>query len=129
MKNPAARRYIRRFVPLMTAYVVIVVGVGYWFDQGGPEGWLRYPVAVLPALPIIGVIFTMGAFIVEQKDEYQRMLMVRQSLFAIGFTLAATTIWGFLETYRLVDHLPAWITFVIFCAALIPGAILNGLRK
>ena len=128
MKNPAAARYMRRFVPLMVAYTVIVIGVSLWFDAGGPRGWLRYPVAVLPALPIVGVIATMGAFIVEQKDEYQRVLMIRQSLFAIGFTLAVTTIWGFLETFALVPHIPAWATFVLFCFGLIPGALLNRVR-
>jgi len=129
MKNPAARRYLRRFVPLMVAYVVFVLGASYWFGHGGPDGWLRYPLAVLPALPIIGVIAAMGAFIVEQKDEYQRMLMVRQCLFAIGFTLAVTTVWGFLETYGLAPHIPAYATFILFCAGLLPSALINAWRR
>jgi hypothetical protein len=57
------------------------------------------------------------------------MLMVRQCLFAMGFTLAATTIWGFLESYELVDHVPAWLTFIIFCAALLPGALISRFRR
>ena len=125
MINPAAVRYRRRFIPLMIAYVVIVFGVTYWFNRGGPPGWLRYPVAALPALPVIGVIVVMGRFIVEQKDEYQRMLMVRKTLFAIGFTLSATTLWGFLEVYARVPHMPTYGTFVLFCLGLLPGAMLN----
>ena len=129
MRNEAARRYVKRFIPLMIAYSLIVVGVSTWMENGGPSGWLRYAVAVLPALPIIGVIAAMGAFMVEQKDEYQRMLMVRQCLFAMGFTLAVTTIWGFLESYELVDHVPAWLTFIIFCATLLPGALISRFRR
>ncbi len=129
MKNPAAARYMRRFIPLMAAYTIIVLGVSFWFREGGPEGWLRYPVAVLPALPIVGVIAAMGAFIAEQKDEYQRMVMVRQCLFAIGFTLVVTTIWGFLENYELAPHLPAYSTFMLFCVGLLPGAALNNAWK
>ena len=112
----------------MIAYSVIVIAVSSWMERGGPSGWLRYAVAVLPALPIVGVIATMGAFLVEQKDEYQRMLMVRQCLFAMGFTLAATTIWGFLESYELVAHIPAWLTFILFCAGLLLVQLIQRLR-
>ena len=125
MKNLAAQRYVRRFIPLMTLYVAIVMGVSWWFRMGGPVGWLRYPVAVLPALPIVGVIFIMGRFIVEQKDEYLRLMIVRQCLFAIGFTLVVSTVWGFLETYGLVPHVPAYAAFMLFCAGLLPGALFN----
>ncbi len=125
MKNVAFKRYMRRFIPLMIAYVIAIFGVVYWFEHGGPQGWLRYVVAVLPAIPIIGVIAAMGAFIVEQPDEYLRTLMVRQCLVAIGFTLVVTTAWGFLENFGLVPHVPAYATFMLFCVGMMPSAILN----
>jgi hypothetical protein len=126
--DPAARRYLRRFVPLMIAYAIAVVGVSFWFTHGGPSGWLRYAAAVLPALPIVGVIAAMGAFIVEQKDEYQRMLMVRNCLYGIGFALSVSTVWGFLQTYGLAPDYPGWAAFVLFCLGMIPGAIIERLR-
>ena len=129
MTNAAHKRYMRRFIPLMIAYVVIILGVSWWFSRGGPQGWLRYPVAVLPALPIVGVIVVMGRFIVEQKDEYLRMVTVRQTLFAIGFTLVVTTIWGFLEAFALVPHVPAYAVFILFCAGLLPGALFSRFER
>lgn len=129
MANPAFSRYMRRFLVLLLLYVVVVWVVAFWFNQGGPRGWLRYIVAVLPALPIIGVIAAQGAFLVEQQDEYLRMLMVRQSLIAIGFTLVVTTIWGFLETFALVSHMPAYAVFILFCVGQIPSAIVYNLRR
>ena len=129
MTNVAAQRYLRRFIPLMALYVVTVLGVSWWFRMGGPDGWLRWPVAVLPALPIVGVIVVMGRFIVEQKDEYLRLMIVRQCLFAIGFTLVVSTIWGFLETYGLVPHVPAYAAFMLFCAGLLPGALWNWMER
>jgi hypothetical protein len=127
--NPATRRYFRRFVPLMVFYVFAVLGVTFWFGHGGPAGWWRYPVAVLPALPIVGVIAAMGAFIVEQKDEYQRMLMVRNCLYGIGFSLSVSTVWGFLQTFHLAPDYPGWAAFVLFCMGMIPGAILERLQS
>jgi hypothetical protein len=127
--SPAARRYLRRFIPLMLSYVAILLGVSAWFNHGGPTGWLRYLVAVLPAIPLIGVIAAMAAFIVEEKDEYQRMLMVRNCLYGIGFSLSVSTVWGFLQNYGLAPVYPGWAAFVLFCIGMIPGAIIEKLRS
>jgi hypothetical protein len=129
MSNPAARRYLKRFIPLMIAYTVTVLGTSFWLENGGPSGWLRYVVAVLPALPIIGVIAAMGAFIVEQKDEYQRMLMVRNSLIATAFALSVSTAWGFLQAYHLAPDYPGYAAFILFCIGLIPGPLVDRLRR
>jgi hypothetical protein len=129
MSNPAARRYVKRFVPLMIVYSVTVVGVSMWMERGGPTGWLRYVVAILPALPIVGVIAAMGAFIVEQKDEYQRMLMVKNALIATGFALSVSTAWGFLQAYGLAPLYPGYAAFILFCIGMIPGPLLERLRR
>jgi hypothetical protein len=48
--------------------------------------------------------------LVEEQDEYVRMLMVRQVLWASGFTLSLATIWGFLDNFKLVGHIDGyWI--------------------
>jgi hypothetical protein len=58
--------------------------------------------AVLPALPIIGVFWAVMRLLVEEPDEYMRMLHVRQCLFATGFCLTVKTIWEFLQSFDLV---------------------------
>jgi hypothetical protein len=127
--NPANRRYLKRFFPLIILYIAAVCGVSVWFNHGGPPAWLRVPVAILPALPIIGVVAAMGAYIVEQQDEYLRMLIIRQVLVAIGITLTITTAWGFLETFGLVAHIPAYATFILFCLGMIPSSIAQSLKE
>ena len=93
--------------------------------NGRPRGLAPFPGGGAPALPIVGVIYVMGRFIAEQKDEYLRLVMVRQTLFAMGFTLVVCTVWGFLEAYGLVPHVPAYFVFVLFCLGLIPGRLLG----
>ena len=68
------------------------------------RGGLTYFVAVLPALPIIGIFAAIGRYLVEEQDEYVRMLMVRQTLWASGIALSLATIWGFLENFGVVGH-------------------------
>ena len=63
---------------------------------------------MLPALPIIGIFGAIGRYLVEEQDEYVRMLMVRQTLWASGFALSVATIWGFLESFDLVGHVDGY---------------------
>ena len=55
-----------------------------------------------PALPVIGVFWAVMRLLVEEPDEFMRMLLVRQSLVATGFCLTIMTIWEFLQNFDLV---------------------------
>ena len=100
--SPAIRRYLKRLAVLMTAYMGFIFLAGYLFRHNPPQGVLAYGLAVLPALPIIGVVWTAMRLLVEETDEYMRMLFVRQNLFATGFCLTVMTVWEFLQNYDLV---------------------------
>ncbi len=100
--SPAVRRYLKRLAVLMSAYIVLIFLAGYLFRHNPPHGVLAYGLAVLPALPIIGVVWTAMRLLVEETDEYMRMLFVRQNLFATGFCLTILTVWEFLQNYDLV---------------------------
>ncbi len=127
--SAAERAYIRRFVPLMGLYVAILFGA-IWLDKAvAPAGPLAVALAVLPALPLIGVVWAIGRLIVEETDEYQRSLTVRQVVVATGFMLAVTSVWGFLETFGQVPHLPMYWAFIIWCAGLGVGSFVNELKS
>ena len=87
----------------------------------------RYLAAVLPALPIIGIFGAIGRYLVEEQDEYVRMLMVRQTLWASGFALSVATVWGFLESFDLVGHVDAYYVAVLWFGGLGIGACINKL--
>lgn len=100
--SPAIRRYIRRLAGFMLVYVLLIFLTGYVFRHMPPARPWAYGVAVIPALPIIGVFWTIARLLVEETDEYLRMLFVRQSLFATGFCLTVMTVWEFLQNYEVV---------------------------
>jgi hypothetical protein len=110
---------------LSLAYVLFLFGAISAFQQRMIEGPLAYLVAVLPALPIVGVFVAIGRYLVEERDEYVRMLMVRQSLWASGFALSIATAWGFLENFELVGHVDAYYVAVLWFAGLGLGACIN----
>jgi hypothetical protein len=43
--------------------------------------------------------------------------------------LAVTCVWGFLETFELVPHVPMYWAFITWCAGLGIGTLVNELRS
>jgi hypothetical protein len=101
-RSPAIRRYVIRLAVLMAAYMALLFGSIYLFQHRHPTGVIAYVLAVAPALPIIGVFWAVMRLLVEEPDEFQRMLLVRQCLVATGFCLTIVTIWEFLQNFELV---------------------------
>lgn len=125
--NAAQRRYNRAVILLSVGYVLILFGVITFFRNSSPSGLSAYAAAILPALPIVGIFAMMGRYLVEEQDEYVRMLTVRQTLWASGFALSIATIWGFLESFDLVPHIDSYYFAVIWFGGLGLGALINKL--
>lgn len=125
--NAAAKRYTRRVIGLSFLYAFILIAAIYAFKYQWVSGATAYVVAILPALPLIGVFAAIGRYLVDEQDEYLRMLMVRQSLYATGFALSVATIWGFLENFGLVGHVDAYYVAILWFAGSGLGACINKL--
>jgi len=124
-RSTAWKRYNWRVVWLSLIYAGLLIGAVYGFKHGVIAGTLKYVIAVLPALPIVGIFGAIGRYLVEEQDEYVRMLMVRQTLWASAFTLSLATIWGFLESFELVGHVDAYYVSVVWFGGLGLGACIN----
>lgn len=116
-QTPAVRRYLARFFPAMIAYVVVLSGSLWLIESHSPQGVLLWILGAAPAIPIIAVIAVMGLYLAEETDEFLRLVLVQSMLWGIGFTLAAGTVWGFLENVGLVPHFPLYLIFPVFCGA------------
>jgi len=127
-QNNAARRYRRRVIALSLLYAAFLIAAIYAFKHHLIGGPVAYLVAILPALAIIGIFVAIGAYLVEEQDEYLRTLAVRQSLWASGFALSGATIWGFLESFDLVGHVDAYYVAVLWFGGLGLGGCVNRLQ-
>ena len=103
-KSPAMRRYVIRIAVLMSFYMVALFTAVYLFRHHLVTGSAAYPLAILPALPVIGVFWAVMRLLVEEPDEFVRMLQVRQALVATGFCLTIMTVWEFLQNFDLVPQ-------------------------
>lgn len=127
--NKAQRRYVQRVMLFMSGYVLILMGVTAFFRSSHPQGLSAVAAAILPALPIIGVLWAIGRLLVEERDEYLRLQLVRQSLVATAFALTVATVWGFLESFEQVSHVPAYFAAILWFAGLGLGSCVNALSR
>lgn len=121
--NASQRRFIFRMWIAAGLCVLCSAGAALMFRLLHVYGVLAWLVAILPALPILGALVATGAYINEEKDEFQRNLLVQCVLGGTGATLAGTTVWGYLEDFVHAPHLHLiWIypLFWLFVALSLP---------
>ena len=112
--SPAIERYNKRFLFASFGYVLglgLAVTINDRVELGQGETVL---IALLPIIPIFGMIWTMARYIVEEQDEFLRHRAIMASLFGLGAVLALGTFWGFLETFEVVPHIWAWWVFPVW---------------
>lgn len=126
-RNAAQRRYNRDVLWLSAAYALLLLAVTYLFRHAAITGVPAVMLAVLPALPIIGVFAAIARYLFEERDEYLRVLTVRQTLVASGFALSIATVWGFLESFGVAGHIDAYFVAVLWFAGLGLGSCVNRL--
>lgn len=112
------KAYNRRMLLATFTYVPILL-FSVWAKKAlMPDGAVVWLLAVLPALPVIAMFWAIGRFIIEQSDEYLRAQMVRVSLIATATAMSVAMVWGFLEVWRLVPHVPAFMVPVVWFISL-----------
>ena len=100
----------------MTVYVGLLFCSIWALKHLHPAHLTTLGLAVLPAIPIIAVIVAVGLYLKEETDEFQRELLIQAMLWGMGGTMAAATVWGFLEANADMPHIPAFYVFVLFWA-------------
>lgn len=125
--RPAQRRYTIRLAIAMIAYMLTLFLAISLIRSGQAVGTFAWLLAILPGLCVAVVFWAVGRLLVEETDEYLRMLLVRQVLIATGLTLSIVTVYGFLENFGLVNHIDGFYVAVIWFVGLGVGALVNRL--
>ncbi len=121
----AQRRYTKRVMVFASTYLLAFAIQALFLADNEPPIALRAAIGILPALAVLGVFWAIGRLIVEETDEFLRMLVVRQVLIATALALSVATLWGFLEAADVVAHVDAyWIAVVWFFGQFV-GAVAN----
>lgn len=114
-----------RLAAFLAIYIISLVAAITLIRQHHVSGAFAWALALIPGLAIVGYVWSIGAYIVEQSDEFVRMLLVRQAIIATGVTLSVASVWGFLETFGLVSHVEAYWIVVVWAFGLGIGMVAN----
>ncbi len=127
--TPAMKRYTWRLAVLMALYLVFLFIAVRIFDveKGGVDGPLAWLIAILPALPVIGVFWAIIALIVETKDEYQRLKLVKQTIIGAGFALSVMTVLGFLANFGIIPPVDGFWALILFFFGIGIGSCVNAM--
>lgn len=109
--SPALRNYNRRFLGFSAVYMVAMIAGGNIANRlvdGSPAMWL---IAIVPVVPVLGMIWTIFNYLRKESDEYLRHRAVIGALTGLALVLTAGTVWGFLEMFELVPHIWNWWVF------------------
>jgi len=127
-KSMARRRYNMAVLGCSAGYAFALFGaVTYFNNHPDARSVTAYAAAIIPALLVTGIFVAIGRYLVEERDEFLRLLMVRQTLVASGFALTVATVWGFLESFGLAPHVEAYWVAVIWFGGLGLGDCVNKL--
>jgi hypothetical protein len=108
------QRYLFRTWSLGAVYLVVVLATALLIKHVIPPGPWRYVAAVVPTVPLIGVIAAIGLYLREETDEFRRNVYAQSMLWGLGVVLVLTSIWGFLESLAGAPHIAAWWVFPIY---------------
>jgi len=119
------RRFLTRLGSSAAVLAVSVVAARHFIGQGLVGGPLLWVLALIPGLAMIGIFYAYGMLIIEQKDEFLRMLVLRQWIIATSIALSFAVVWGFLESFGLVPHIYPYYVAVAWVVGFGFGGFVN----
>jgi hypothetical protein len=127
-RRPAARRLVMRIASAIVLFLLISVAATGTYRAVHPTGVAAMLAALAPSVPLLFAIRAMMLFPKEETDEFLRSRMLEGWSLATGLTLAVCTVWGFLDQFEVVPHLPLWVALYIWACCLVPAQFLLARR-
>jgi hypothetical protein len=98
----------------MTGFALAAVGTSVFVERRHPGGLELYAIAALLSIPIACMLAVFGMYLERERDEFQRVMVVRSLLWAIGGTLVMGVFTGYVRMYGGVLKLPGFSELVAF---------------
>lgn len=94
MTRYSKRRYQLHVIALMLVYLLLI-WIEWPYALRAAPGWQRAVLAMLPALPVVGVFALMARYVIR-SDEMERQIHLTALSAATGIVCAACLVLGFL---------------------------------
>ncbi len=129
METVVSRNFRKAGLMVTASYFVIFFASFYADLRLHPTGAALWAIALLPVLPIVGVIVLFGRYLRDEPDEYKRELTMRFLLWGTAGCVAMNMFAGFLTIYGWKGQMPPfsgfWAFFVFMLAAKLTYRVKN----
>jgi len=112
--STAGIHFIGRLLTTTLISLGVVIYTKWAFQHFHPAGFRIYVLALLPAVPTVASLVVVGLYISEEKDEFERSIIIRSVLWGLGAALAVGSTWGMLEQFAQAPHLSSFLSYLFF---------------
>jgi hypothetical protein len=117
--NAAKKRLVRRVAVALVTYELVWCGAYFWVDRAKPAGTMLFVMALLPTLPVVGMIVALGRYLGEEADEFHRQLVVRCLLWGTAAVMTSVCFHLFLQLFGWKGNWPAVVELGVFAVAML----------
>ena len=127
--STAQKRYQRASLQFMAAYLVVLLCSVWFVKHDGQERFYLYFWSVIPALPVLGIVYRMSVYLREETDEYLRWVTIQGLLLGTAAMLAVLVVSDFLRSFAGMPDLPPFVLFMVFVWGMAITQIVQKLRN
>ena len=112
--SPQIELFQNRYLICIFAHIALLVVANAAEQLHWASGIILAGLIMLPAIPLLALIYVFGRNLIEEQDEFQRLQQTQASLWATSLLLVVAMVWGALEQQGLARHAPASAAFYIW---------------
>jgi hypothetical protein len=112
--SKAQKRLQKRVAVAMGLYLPALLGVTFWVKHHPASGMEVFGLAAIPAAPVVALFVVVGLYLQEERDDFQRDIMIRGMLWGTGALLVTLLFLGFLKTFGWKGEVDPFIEFGVF---------------
>ena len=121
--NAAKKGLVRRVAVALVTYELVWCGAYFWVDRAKPAGTMLFVMALLPTLPVVGMIVALGRYLGEEADEFHRQLVVRCLLWGTAAVMTSVCFHLFLQLFGWKGNWPAVVELGVFAVAMLVAKV------
>jgi hypothetical protein len=111
--TPAQRAHIRRTLWLLLAYAIVLPPLVWLRAHRHLPDALVLAMAIVAALPVLGLFASWGRYLSQERDEYHQALTLKRIAVATNVTMGAAVVWGFLQAFGVMPLIETyWVALV-----------------
>ena len=120
--TPAQRAHTKRVLWLLLAYAIVLPPLVWVRANTAVAGYIPLLMAVVAALPVLGIFASWGRYLSDERDEYHRAMVLQRNAIATNVTMGAAVVWGFLQAFGVMPLIETyWIAVVWVVAQSVPA--------